>query len=68
MKKLYSTGEVARILGIPQHRIVYAITANKVTETKFHFLGKRCFDPNDVRRLAKHFGVTSPKEGENVSL
>ncbi len=68
MKQLFSTGEVARILGIPQHRIVYAITANKVTEAKFHFLGKRCFDPNDLHRLAKHFGVTSSKEAGNVPL
>jgi DNA-binding transcriptional MerR regulator len=69
MKKLYSTGEVARILGVPQHRIVYAITTKKVTEAKVHFVGKRCFGYHDLREIARHFGVALPsKEDGHVSV
>ncbi len=68
MKQLYSTGEVARLLGIHQHRIVYAITTNQVPEVEFHFLNKRCFDAADLRRIAKHFSIELPKGGTDVSI
>ena len=68
MDKLYSTGEVARLTGIKQHRIVYAITTNRVPEAKYRFLYKRCFDTADLRRIAKHFGVQLPKAGDNVQI
>ncbi len=68
MQQLYSTGEVARLLGIQQHRIVYAISTDRLPEVKCHFLNKRCFDAGEVRRIAKHFGVSLTKEGQNVSF
>jgi len=57
MQKLYSMGEVARILGIQKHRIEYAIASGQLPDTKFRFLGKRGFNDSDLRRIAKHFGV-----------
>jgi hypothetical protein len=65
MQKLYSTGQIAQRLGIPQHRIAYAISNNYVPDAKFYFLNKRCFDLSDIRRIANHFGVP-PMGGEDV--
>ena len=43
MQQLYSTGEVARLLGIQQHRIVYAISTDRLPEVKCHFLEQAVF-------------------------
>jgi hypothetical protein len=53
---IYSTGDVARLLGIKCHQIAYAITNGYVPEPG-RFCGKRSFGPDDVMRLAKHFGI-----------
>ena len=60
MQKIYSTGEVARLLGVRQHRIDYAITSGQLPPPKFHFLGKRCFSASEVEEIADHYGVQSP--------
>ena len=43
MEKIFSTGEVAKILGIARHKIEYAIANNHLPEARFRFLDKRCF-------------------------
>jgi DNA-binding transcriptional MerR regulator len=68
MRQLYSTGDVARLLGIRQHRIDFAISSGHVPDAKHRFLGKRCFDLHDIQRIAKHFGVQQPEGGEDVSF
>jgi hypothetical protein len=58
MSRIYSLGEVARLLGVQGYRIAYAITTGQVPEATFKFLGKRCFTDEDIGRVAQHFGVT----------
>lgn len=56
MKRIYSTGEAARLLGVPVHRISYAHASGKVKEPARVF-GKRAYSENDLAALAKFFGV-----------
>lgn len=53
----YSTGEVARLLGVAQHRIAYAHVTGRCPEPP-RFCGKRAYSPEDVARLAEHFGIS----------
>ena len=57
MEHIYSTGQDAKILGVRRHRIEYAIATGHLAEARFRFLDKRCFDGEDVRRMAEFFGV-----------
>lgn len=57
MEQIYSTGEIAKLLGVQRHRIEYAIATGYVAEARFRFLGKRCFTAEDMKRMAEHFGV-----------
>jgi hypothetical protein len=57
MEQIYSTGEIAKLLGIQRHRIEYAIATGHIAEARFRFLDKRVFDAEDVKRMAEHFGV-----------
>jgi hypothetical protein len=52
--------ETARLLGVPQNRIVYAFSSGKVQEPK-RVLGRRAFGKKDIERLAKHFGIVLPE-------
>lgn len=58
MNTMFSTGQVARILNIPSHRIQYAHQAGQLEEPFFRFLDKRCYTAADIHRVAAHFGVT----------
>jgi hypothetical protein len=57
MLQLYSTGELARLLGIAAHRIEYAHASGHLDEPRLRFLGKRAYDGDDLRRVAAYFGV-----------
>jgi excisionase family DNA binding protein len=57
MVQIHSTGEVAKMLGIQRHRLEYAIANGHLPEARFRFLDKRCFDAEDVKRIAEYFGV-----------
>lgn len=65
----FSTGEVARLLGVAQHRIANAHVTGRCPEPH-RFCGKRAYGPEDVARLAEHFGIlleTINKTGELCS-
>lgn len=66
----YSTGEVARLLGVAQHKIAYAHVRGKCPEPS-RFCGKRAYSLEDVQRLAEHFGIPletiNSKKGETCS-
>ena len=55
--KLYSIGELSRLLDIPVHRIDYTHTSRHLDEPKRRFLGKRVYDMDDASRVAEHFGI-----------
>lgn len=58
MNTIFSTGQLARLLGIPAYKIGYAHATGRLEEPAFRFLDKRCYTAADVRRVAAHFGVT----------
>ena len=58
MTTIFSTGQLARLLGIPAYKIGYAHATGRLEEPAFRFLDKRCYSIADVRRVAAHFGVT----------
>jgi DNA-binding transcriptional MerR regulator len=58
MNTIFSTGQLARLLGIPAYKIGYAHSTGRIAEPAFRFLDKRCYTAADVIRVAAHFGVT----------
>ena len=58
MQQIYSTGQVANLLGVQAYKIEYAHTRKALAEPASRFLGKRVYTEDDVRRVAKHFGLT----------
>lgn len=61
---LLSIGDVGRLIGVPRHKIEYALASGYIQEPKTRFLGRRCFDSEDVRRVAVYFGMEKKNEGE----
>ena len=57
MENIYSIGQVGKMLGVQAYKIAYAIETGQLPEATFHFLHKRCFLEEDIRRMADHFGV-----------
>ena len=57
MQEIFSTGEVAKFLGIARHKIEYAIANGHLPEASFRFLDKRCFTGGDVKQIAEYFGA-----------
>jgi hypothetical protein len=65
MAHFYSSGEVARILSVPLHRIDYAITNQMVEDSTMRIGGKRIFTELDLSRLAAYFGVTLAEKSQS---
>lgn len=57
MDQLFSTGQVARLIGVPSYRIEYAHTHNKLDEPVQRVMNKRLYSLDDLRRVAQHFGI-----------
>ena len=57
MTQLYSSGDVAARLKVPQYKILYAIENGMVADSSMRVGGKRIFSDEDLRRLAEHFQV-----------
>lgn len=58
MQQFYSTGQVARLLGLKPYQIEYAHASGQISEPQARFLGKRVYLAEDVKRAANHFGVS----------
>ncbi len=58
MQQLFSTGQVARLLGLRPHQIEYDHASKQLVEPARRFLGKRVYFADDLRRVAEHFGLT----------
>ena len=63
-EKCYLLNEAAKMLGVPHYRIAFALTTGLVEEPPMRIGGKRIFRPEDIRRLAAHFGVEPEKGGK----
>jgi len=57
MEQIFSTGQIAKMLGVQRHRIEYAIANGHLPEARFRFLDKRCFDAEDVNKIGEYFGI-----------
>ena len=51
--KMFSTGEVAKLLGIARHKIEYAIANGHLPEVA-SVSDKRCFSGGDVKQIAEY--------------
>lgn len=67
MTTIFSTGQLARLLGIPAYKIGYAHATGRLEEPAFRFLDKRCYTAADVCRVATHFGVTISEASFNAA-
>jgi DNA-binding transcriptional MerR regulator len=55
MQLIYSTGQVARLLGLRPYQLEYAHASRQLAEPALRFIGKRVYCADDVRRVAEHF-------------
>lgn len=66
MDELMLLNQVAQLLGVKPYQITYAITSRQVADVDLRMGGRRIFRPGDVRRLAKHFGLSLSTEKGGV--
>lgn len=64
-QELLLLNDVARLLRRRPHQITYAITSQAVEDVTLRLGNRRVFLPDDVRRLADHFGVMLSPEEKN---
>ena len=55
MKRLFSTAEVCRQAMVAPHRLIYAMSQNKVPEPKDRLNGRRAFTLKDVEIIKAYF-------------
>ncbi len=60
MSNSMSLKDVARLLGVKAYRIEYLLSHEIIAEPAQRVSGRRVFMPEDVQRLAAHFGVKLP--------
>jgi len=53
----YTLRDVARVLKVKPYQVTYALTVGHVPEPGTRINNKRIFAPEDIDRLATHFGV-----------
>ena len=49
--------DVCKVIGVQPYRVQHAYSIGAVPEPKLRISGRRVFEPIDLKRLAKHFGV-----------
>lgn len=54
---LFSLKDVQRVLGLPRWRILYLYESGQLAEP-MRVGGHRLFDEQNIREIAKHFGIT----------
>ena len=57
-KQHFLLRDVARRLGVKPYQVSYALSVGLVREPELRIANKRVFLPEDIDRLAAHFGVT----------
>lgn len=56
-KQHFSTIDLAKLIGIAEHRIAYAHRCGKLAEPQLKVANKRIYTKADAKRVAKYFGV-----------
>jgi DNA-binding transcriptional MerR regulator len=62
MTTILSTGQLAKLLGIPAYKIGYAHSTGALAEPDSRFLDKRCYTTADIQRVAAHFHINIDDE------
>jgi DNA-binding transcriptional MerR regulator len=60
--KCYLLNEVARILDVPPHRVVYPLITRQIPEPQ-RIGGRRVFSWEDIERIAEKLGRPLPNRG-----
>lgn len=60
-KKHYSTIDLAKLIGVAEHRINYAHRCGKLAEPDLKVANKRIYTEADAKRVAAYFGVDLEK-------
>jgi len=64
----YTLRDVARVLKVKPYRVTYALSVGLVQEPETRINNKRIFAPEDIDRLAAHFGVELGKDGRRSNV
>src|SRR5438874_2624015 len=57
---LFSIADVAKLLGVAEHKINYATRISVLPDATHRVGGIRVFTTADIRRMAEYFGVPMP--------
>lgn len=57
--------EVAAMLGLRPHQVIYAITSRSVEDVALRIGNRRVFQASEIERLANHFGITLQTKEKN---
>lgn len=52
--RLLSMSDVVRESGVPRHKLVYALSTNRLREPR-RLQNRRCFSPQDLEQIKKYF-------------
>jgi len=53
----FALKQVCKMIGVQPYRVQHAYSIGAVQEPRLRISGRRVFEPIDIKRLAKHFGV-----------
>ncbi|MFN6190223.1 MAG: hypothetical protein ACK48S_04750 [Planctomycetia bacterium] len=56
-----SLGQVSKRLGIPLHRLAYALVNGKVPDCEKRFVGRRAFSESEIQILKDYFDAKDAK-------
>ena len=59
-QQLYSTVQVARLVGVTEYRLAYAHRTGQLAEPKHLVANKRVYTADDVRRVREYFDNKKP--------
>ncbi len=51
--RLLSMSDVVRESGVPRHKLVYALSTNRLREPR-RLQNRRCFSPQDLEQIKKY--------------
>lgn len=60
MSKYFSISQISRTIGVPIHRILYAIKKGYLKESSNWFLNKRMFSSEEMELIASYFADKKP--------
>jgi DNA-binding transcriptional MerR regulator len=63
----FALQQVCRMIGVQPYRVQHAYSIGAVPEPRLRISGRRVFEPIDIKRLAKHFGVEMKVEQAAVA-